>query len=484
MPVAEMLRSGNLLRLTPSNTAILSGALTYIKRVTKGGRGGKQDVEYQTIKLFTEDDGALFAPAGLSHRIYEVLKAAGIEVTFKDNRKLSQCLLNPDLSRLEPLRERQDEVLAAVMANDMGIIQVPTGGGKSFLIRQICRIWHECRIVIASYSRDIVKMLHRELMELLPPDELGLVCTGCSQTDRRVTCVVDRSLMKVDLSNVDIFIYDEVHRAAAPCTSEVIYTCRNARMYGFSASPTGRSDNADLETEAMFGRQIAVLSYEDIQKTGAIVPMLVFKVSCADLPAITAQTTISRERHGLWRNEHRNKRIADMVQWLRQYFDPDMQILIAVKSVEHAVYLGSLLPDFALVYATMDADKRERWERMGLIKKGDHPLTANNRDQLREDFESGKLRRAIATNVWSAGVDFPFLTASIRADGQASPIAGTQIPGRATRSSDGKTFGIVVDFDDAFNITLARRAESRFRVYKKKGWAQEVIAPQGPVYAR
>ncbi len=463
---------------------LLAEPLTYIKRVQKGGRGQKQDIEYQTTQLFNVVDGALYAPAGLSHRIYEILKDAGATVRFRDTRKLSDCLLNPDLSRLEPLRERQDEVLAAIMANDMGIIQVPTGGGKSFLIRQICRIWKECRIVIATYSRDIIKMFHRELMELLPPDELGLICTGCTQLDRRVTCVVDRSLMKVDMSNVDIFIYDEVHRAAAPCTSGVIYTCRNARMYGFSASPTGRSDNADLETEAMFGRQIAVLSYEDVQKTGAIVPMLVFKVSCQDMPDISAMTTLSRERHGLWRNPQRNQRIADMVTWLRKHFEPDMQILISVKSVEHAVYLGSLLPDFALVYGSMDSDKRERWERAGLIKEGEHPLTAVQRDTLREDFETGKLRRAIATSVWSTGVDFPHLNASIRADGQSSSIASTQIPGRATRKCDGKAFGIVIDFDDAFNSTLARRAESRFRVYKKKGWAQEVITPQGPLYAQ
>lgn len=469
--------------MTPSCLPLLAEELTYVKRVQKGGK--QNDVEYQTIKLFQEVNGSLLVPAGLLSRIAGLLKAANIPIQYQDQRQLSPCVLNPDLSKLEPLRERQDEVLAAIMVNDMGIIEVPTGGGKSFLIRQICRIWSQCRIVICTYSKDIINMFHRELMELIPPDELGLVMTGSCQLGRRVTCVVDRSLMKLNLSEVDIFIYDEVHRAAAPCTRDAIYTCRNARMYGFSASPTGRSDGADLETEAMFGPQVARLTYEEVQRTGSIVPMLVFKVACSDLPPINALTKLSVERNGLWRNQARNQRIADMVAWLGHHFDPDQQILISVKSVEHAVFLGQHLPDFTLVYGAMDTDKRLRWERDRLIKPGVHPLTANLREQYREDFRVGKLRRVIATSVWSTGVDFPGLSVVIRADGQGSNIQGTQIPGRATRSNDGKkAFGILIDFDDEFHSTLGRRAEQRFRLYRKKGWASETIDQQPPLYSQ
>lgn len=481
MEPVKIRRSGNLIEVTPSCLSLLAETLTYTKRVQKGGKAN--DVEYQTVRLFQELNGSLLVPAGLLSLVAGLLKTAGLQLQYQDQRQLSPCTLDPDLTKLEPLRERQDEVLAAIMVNDMGIIEVPTGGGKSFLIRQICRIWSKCRIVICTYSKDIINMFHRELMELIPPDELGLVRTGCCQLGRRVTCVVDRSLMKLDLSEVDIFIYDEVHRAAAPCTRDAIYTCRNARMYGFSASPTGRADGADLETQAMFGPQIARLSYEEVQKTGSIVPMLVFKVACSDLPPITAMTSLSVERNGLWRNSYRNQRISDMVAWLGEHFDKDQQILISVKSVEHAVYLGRYLPDFTLVYGSMDADKRARWERDGLLQPGIHPLTSNAREQHRQDFRAGKLRRVIATSVWSTGVDFPSLNVVIRADGQGSTIQGTQIPGRATRSNDGKkAYGILIDFADEFHPTLGRRAESRFRLYRKKGWACETIDQQPSLY--
>lgn len=230
----------------------------------------------------------------------------------------------------------------------------------------------------------------------------------------------------------------------------------------------------------MFGSQIATLTYEEVQRTGAIVPMLVFKVSCAHLPGINVQTPTALERHGLWRNKDRNILISQMIKWIEQYFPPDQQILISVKSVEHAVHLGQFLPDFKLIYSAMDPDKRKRWEKWGLIREGDHPLTAQSREQARQDFRAGKLRRVIATGVWSTGVDFPGLNVVVRADGQRSSIQATQVPGRATRSTDGKEYGIVIDFDDTFHDTLANRATGRFRHYRKKGWALETIAPRDP----
>lgn len=448
--------------------------LQYTKRIQKGGSG--RDCEYQERQLCQLHEGTLVAPAGMTSRVAAAIRAEGHQVQFQDLR--SKHLPPPDLSKLEPLRAGQEAVLAAIIGSDGGIIEAPTGAGKSFLIRQICRIWPTAHIVITCYSKDIIRMIYNDLLELLPPEEVGLVGDGECQNDRRVLCVVDRSLMKVDLEQVDILLYDEVHRAAAEQTKDTLYKCRNARMWGFSASPKGRADGSDLETEAMFGPQIATLTYEEVQETGAIVPILVFRVSCAHLPPVNVQTTAAIERHALWRNQDRNELIASMVKWVEQFFPPDQQILISVKTLEHAVHLGSLLPDFKLIYATMKPDKRLRWERWGLIKPGEHPLTAQAREQARLDFKSGKLRRAIATGVWSTGVDFPALNVVIRADGQRSSIQATQIPGRATRSNNGqKDYGVVIDFDDVFHGTLSDRAAGRFRHYRKKGWAIETIAP-------
>jgi DNA repair protein RadD len=471
-------RSGNIIQILPANEAILIPELTFTKRKQTGGNA--KDCEYIPTMLYKQVDGTLVCPAGLTNRVAALLRAAGHEVVFEDRR--DNHLPEPDLTRLPQLRKLQDDTLARIIVNDGGVIEEPTGAGKTFLIQVICRIWPKARIIICSYSKDIVRMFYNALNEQLPPHEIGMVGGGMHEMGRRITCAVDRSLMKCDVANADIFIYDEVHRAAAEMTKSVIYTCRKARMYGFSASPTGRGDNADLETEAMFGPIIAKHTYQEIQGTGAIVPMIAFRVGTDHLPKVIYSTTSALDRNGLWRNKHRNELIGQMVEWYEQYFGKDTQILVSVKTVEHAVHLSRYLPTFQMVYAAMNTERRQRYERDGLIRPGEHPITSDRREQLRLDFESGKLRRAIATGVWSTGVNFSGLNCVIRADGAGSVIANTQIPGRATRAVDGKEFGVVIDFDDVFSTTLEGRSDKRFAVYRKKGWTIQDIVKDAAVY--
>jgi superfamily II DNA or RNA helicase len=284
---------------------------------------------------------------------------------------------------------------------------------------------------------------------------------------------MDRSLHRADLSNCNIFIFDEVHHAAAPKTAEALSRVWEARRFGFSASPLGRSDLADLETEAMFGPVIHRSTYQDVQQTGAIVPIHVVRFSMAMARPVTASTTPALERRGIWRNEDRNGLIASAVRWAQAHYGgDDLQILVSVKTVEHAVHLGRHLPDFALAYGDMQPKKRERWEKAKLIRPGDHPITSADRERLRTDFKAGTLKRVIATGIWGTGVDFPTLQVLVRADAQASTIRNTQIPGRVTRALEDKSkeFGLVLDFDDRHNETLHRRAQKRFTAYRKKGW--------------
>ena len=74
-------------------------------------------------------------------------------------------------------------------------------------------------------------------------------------------------------------------------------------------------------------------------------------------------------------------------------------------------------------------------------------------------------------------MDFPQLNVLVRADAAGGKIANTQIPGRVTRPSEGKSVGIVLDLDDSFNQKLARRAAGRFTQYRKKGWTVKHVPP-------
>jgi superfamily II DNA or RNA helicase len=271
-----------------------------------------------------------------------------------------------------------------------------------------------------------------------------------------------------------LFIFDEVHKAAAERIASFISEITTARMLGFSASPKGRADGADIETEAMFGPVIYKTDYKTVQETGNIVPIDVYLVPCGDCGEIRYSSTSMMNRHGIWRNEKRNHKVVEAVRWALRTFGEDSQILVTAMTVEHCVHMGSLLPDFALCYGSMNADDCEKYARWGLIDPARHPLSSKDRERLEEDFENGKLKRCIATTtaggVWSTGVDFPHLRVMVRSDGQSNKILDTQIPGRLARKSSGKDKGILIDFDDAFDHILARRAQGRLSRYRSKGW--------------
>ena len=349
--------------------------------------------------------------------------------------------------------------------------------GKSFVIRLLCELY-PVNIIICTPFTALLRGMYEELSEILTPNELGLVGDGSWELGRRVTLTTDRSLIKCDLAKCRIFIFDEVHRAASKETSKVIASIRGARMFGFSASPYGRSDKADLETEALFGPRICRVTYQEAQESGSVAPVRVLVYSCERMRSVNFATSSALERHGVWRNPDRNRLIAQAVQEAQDRIGDNAQILISVKTVEHAVDLKRYLPDFELVYAGMSPDKKRRWIRDRLLPDDYKTLDSKSREVLRKRFASGELQRAIATGTWSTGVDFPKLDVLIRGDGMPGKIPSTQIPGRVTRIADGKNAGYVVDFDDSFNTSLNNRALRRLQIYKRKGWEVEWILPK------
>jgi hypothetical protein len=161
---------------------------------------------------------------------------------------------------------------------------------------------------------------------------------------------------------------------------------------------------------------------------------------------------------------------------VREYPE-DHQILILVETIEHAVNLGALLPDFTMVYGAMFPSDCAKYKARNLLPKEYKPLTDYDKHKLRGQFESGELKRVIATDVWSTGVDFEQLNVLVRADDRDSDIVDVQGPGRVSRlyvSPDGvkKEFGEVVDCMDTWDTTFYRKSMGRRNSYKLLGWEQ------------
>lgn len=485
-------RCGNVLTLTKLDGTPLDNAMiqhlthdlqyNHVQQVHGAAKrnpitGQRVYFETQTYKLYRVENGKLTLLAGYLARAAARLKKLGCNIKYVDvspKRKRENCYAPQwdNLSERIAFRARQEECLKTIARVPCGIIKAVTGFGKTTLIGACALLYPEARIDVVTKSVDVAERIVRSLKRFIP--RVGMIGDGWKQKER-VTVITAGSLQHAD-GDVDFMFADEVHQLATiNFSTQLAQRYRNSRNYGMSATPYARMDNAHAVLEPLFGPMIFELTYPQAVELGLVVPIRVnwLPIRMSVNPAERYTNRVARKRAGIWQNGIRNKAIADAVS----AYPETHQILILVETIEHAVYLGSLLPDFTLVYSTMSPQDCSAYKKRGLLPASYKMLSDYGKHELREKFESGELRRVIATDVWSTGVDFEQLNVLVRADDRDSDIVDVQGPGRVSRvytSPAGvkKEFGEVIDCMDTFDSTFYRKSMGRRASYKLLGWEQ------------
>lgn len=481
--VVTFLKHGNLLLLDPTTDHIFSVAksvLTYSeRRATRGKEAAmrrKNDMspveitEKTFIELDTNNRVATYF--GFWKRLKDALIKAGYTPRLKDMEPPNPEKFKERWSNISgySMREGQAEFIQAILKNRCGRIDCPPGFGKSFMIGVIAALLPKARIDVITKRVSVLReRIYPELVQMV--GDVGIVGGGRKIQNKRVMCYTADSAHHALATDADVLFGDEVHELAADEISEQLARWINSRNYGLSASHDRRWDNKDIRTEGIFGPLIYKVTYTQAEKGGLVVPIHVHwsAVQMTYDPSDHANET-AQKRYGIWRNTTRNTVIANDA---RRY-DKNTQTLIVVETVDHALFLKKLLPEFTLVYnpASFTADRKAKYVAAGICDKNEIIMTDERRIRLTQEFEQGKLKKAIATSVWNVGVSFNKLAVLIRADAGSSQIADIQIPGRVSRISDAKPYGIVHDYLDQFSPKYSRRANGRMKMYKESGWSQ------------
>lgn len=438
-----------------------------------------QRVFFQTreYKLFRVENGHVVLLSGYMARMINRLRKLGCNLTLVDTtpiRDRPRCYTPvwENLAGKIQFRPRQEECLQLIARVPCGVIKAVTGFGKTTLIGAASQLFPDARIDVITKSVDVAERIVRSLRRFLP--RVGMIGDGYKQRER-VTVITAGSLQHAD-GDADFMFADEVHQLATINFSTALAArYRNSRNFGLSATPYARMDNAHAVLEPLFGPMIFDLPYQQAVELGLVVPVRVkwLPIRLSHNPAERFKHRVARKRNGIWTNHARNSMIATAV---REYPE-NCQILILVETIEHAVHLGSLLPEFTLMYAQMAPYDCAAYKRAKLLPADYKPLSDVQKHDMRSQFETGALRRVIATDVWSTGVDFEQLNVLVRADDRDSDIVDVQGPGRVSRTytaPDGtvKEFGEVLDCMDTFDPTFYRKSAGRRDSYKLLGWEQ------------
>jgi superfamily II DNA or RNA helicase len=439
-------------------------------------------VEFITYDCYLLDHkGRVSTSFGFYQRIRDALKSKGYKVRIKDltphpnpqvlDPKWDRIFQDPDFA----LRFGQDEFLVQVMSNPCGRIDCPPGYGKTFLIGLIATLLPQARIdVVTKRLQVLSERIYPELAGMLP--SVGIVCSKKKRRGKRVMCYSAGSVHHSDFK-ADIMIGDECHELAADSLAGKLARYDQSRNYGLSATQDMRLDKKDPRVEAIFGPLIYTMPYAEAEEHGIVVPITV-KWRDVDMdfdPSEGTSDPIARKRYGLWQNAYRNELIAEDA---RRY-DDDTQVLITVETIDHAMHLKRLLPEFRVIYSAdqLDRKRRERYIKTGCIDEDEPHVTPEYLTKMQKLFEKDKIKKVICTTIWNVGVDFRKLQVLIRADGGGSPINDVQIPGRTSRTTDGKDSATVHDYKDQFNRGQRQKANGRCKIYDQQGWTQ-VNAPK------
>jgi superfamily II DNA or RNA helicase len=477
---AHLCKYHNALIISPLDVKlleILEAKLTYVERKMHMGwaaRNRESPVELITHRLYElpPSKTSCVTHYGLWQDVYEALKKEGYVLTFQDQTEYRSELLVPDWNGVADMQFRpgQREFLEAIAKNVYGRFDCATGFGKSFMIEAIAKLYPRARIDVVSKSVPVIRdRVYRSLIDTI--GDVGMVGGGKNITDRRVMCYSLDSAHKAP-ADADILIGDECHQLSTERSFGILSRWSKSRNYGLSGSMDMRWDNNDIRARALFGPVVYGRSFSESVEAGNVTPITVkwVKVAMNYNPA-SGHEGIEKKRHGIWQNTYRNQKIAETVR----HYDADTQVLICTDTLDHAIRLKALLPEYTLVYSpgSLSHAKKEKYVRLGLIRE-DEPCNDRERHaHLTEAFERGDLKKVIATTIWNVGVSFDALSVLFRAGGGASDIGSVQIPGRVSRIYDGKEQGILHDCDDFFDAGLLRNSRQRYAAYQKLGFQQE-----------
>jgi superfamily II DNA or RNA helicase len=283
-------------------------------------------------------------PSGLLPRVKDWLQSRGHTFEVEDFRDLKAIKPMPDFTQVGLLRPGQSEALVQIAHADMGIIVAATAFGKSFVITQACRMYPTLRIMVVSPSVPVVNSLRRKLEEAVGVDNVGQAGGGKRILGRRVTVTTSKSMMKVDPSQVDLMLFDEVHGVGDNEAGKTVAYYDKCRRFGLTASPV-RGDNSEMCMEALFGRFLIEVSYQDAVDMGNVVPIDVYMVRVPGRIRVS-NSSYENKRLSYWTNDVRN----DLIAKVAKRVPDDEQCLIMVETLEHAVHLHKRLPDYTLVH--------------------------------------------------------------------------------------------------------------------------------------
>ena len=402
----------------------------------------------------TEHTVGVSMPAGLLDPLCIVLERAGYDIHFEDKPV--------DLQEVARSAHRrggvQDPaVLEFVRTKSRGIVRIGQGVDAAVICAQIAKAWPEMKMAVVGCRKKTVAHAAHMLKDALGDLQVTHVSNYRLERIARVTVTTFSEQGSVNLNERTlILVLDPVELLGR--RSRILLRCSpTARLIGFLPHDCRMPQRDADEVHAWFGfDRLVAPSHGAIAREVIVVRSSVrggARIAVGD-------EVLALKRRGVWHNRMRNRRIAGLVQLLRQRQQKELDqrfpsvaravrgrqiraIVVLIENVEHAKTLHALVSDASLATA---------FKRTVATVEADQGVAVQ-----------------IATATAFSQLDPQDVDLVIRADAGpgSQPVCVT-----AHKSVSGNSIGplVVVDFSDETHPELRKWAKRRLRAYCEAGF--------------
>jgi len=344
------------------------------------------------------------------------------------------------------LRKDQESLVRKVRRYKCGVIQAPTGSGKTILQLALASCYADYGVLVLAHTLDIVHQTAKKFKDHgFRNVKVSTVQSISSGLKRKVPG------MSALLDNIDVIIVDECHHVSKfdGMYGRVLSATPAQIRVGFTATIPDDYDRL-FALEGLLGPVIGELTIKEATELGILAKPRV-KLLRTPMNQRVKEIRLYPDVYnaGIVENEHRNDMIIKLL-----VDNPDKTFLILVTKIKHGEilqYLGD--------QAMGDAIRFVRGEVPG-----------EERMKIKELLKSKSIRCVIATAVWREGVDIPSLDCVINAAGGKSEIMTLQAIGRGLRKTEEKDEVIIYDFFDPSHRYLISHFGQRVTLYMDNNW--------------
>lgn len=413
-----------------------------------------------------------YFPTGCLPIVDKLLKAFGIDVVYSDERAIP-AHPSPDeaykvvLSQggQDSLWKEQRDAIYNGLKFGRGVIQIPTGGGKSRVLAGFAKLLdHRTTILINNQS--IAKQLQVEISEHID-EPVGMIKGGVFAPER-VTIAMTQSLFNgVEEQNEDtlglikdtkVLMLDECHHTSSNTWYNLCRSFTNAYFrFGVTGTANMRPAGDDMLLIGATGGIIYEASEADLIREGKLaLPIIHFyQIDSEDDNNILEQTDNKKKKEkepyqqAYKRHVANNFKLNNLCAQIIKNLHNKAKILVLFELKEHINNVAALITDVEHTILTGEEDIDFREETKGM-------------------FADGELNVILATKIFDEGVSINNIDVVIRMGLMQTPIKTKQQVGRGQRKKTGKANVVrIVDFLHTAQADLVKHSLSHYEFYEK-----------------